>query len=310
MESKCAAFWNHTNVRSDNRIFPCCRVKQPIDKFNGNIEQILFSEEYEKLRALSMKNIPIKGCEKCYYEESIGKKSLRQTFNENYSTDTVSLKFLEIGFDNICNLTCDGCWGEFSSAWAKQLNPNANKTIHIKNIEEITSIPSTINKVLFLGGEPLMTNRHKKLLKLVTDPSTVDITYNTNGTFLLDIETVDILKNFNTVDFILSIDGYSELNDRVRSGSKWSEILAFIDQIKQLNFKLTIHTVLHKNNWHGIGDIKKFVDSIGEKWTINILTYPKELDIATIENKDDVKQLFQSVDFPNKDQVLRHLYES
>jgi sulfatase maturation enzyme AslB (radical SAM superfamily) len=155
-----------------------------------------------------------------------------------------------------------------------------------------------------------MTNRHKKLLKLIADPSVVNIIYNTNGTFLLDNETVDILKSFKNVDFILSIDGYAELNEKVRSGSKWSDILAFIDQIQKSDFNLTIHTVLHKNNWHGIGKIKEFVDSIGKPWTINILTYPKKLDISTIENKEDVRNLFQSIDFPNKDQILRHLYES
>jgi sulfatase maturation enzyme AslB (radical SAM superfamily) len=301
--SKCAAFWHHTNIRSDNKVFPCCRFKTPIQEFTGDVVNILNSNEYKDLRDHSG---PIAGCAKCDYEETMGVKSLRQKFNEEYDIKTVKLEFLEVGLDNICNLTCDGCWDEFSSSWAKK----SESTIIVRSSTDITELPNTINKILFLGGEPLMTNRHRKLLKLIADPSVVNITYNTNGTFLLDNDTIDILKTFKNVDFILSIDGYAELNEKVRSGSKWSDILAFIDQIQKSDFNLTIHTVLHKNNWHGIGKIKEFVDSIGKPWTINILTYPKKLDISTIENKEDISNLFQSIDFPNKDQVLRHLYES
>lgn len=310
MESKCSAFWHHTNVRNDNRIFPCCRFKQPVKQFNGDLNQILLSDEYSILRSLSEQNIPIKGCEKCYHEESIGKKSLRQEFNETYDTDTVSLDFLEIGFDNICNLTCDSCWGEFSSAWAKKTNPSSDKTVYIKSIDEITAIPDTINKVLFLGGEPLMTNRHKRLLKLIADPSKVSVTYNTNGTFLLDNETVEILKQFNNIEFILSIDGYNKLNDQVRSGSTWSSILQFIEQVNTLKFKLSIHTVIHKNNWHGMADLVNFIQPLDLKWTTNVLTYPSHLNIAAIEDKSKVRELFESIEFPNKDYTLRHLYEN
>ena len=300
MATKCAAFWKHTNIRGDNRVFPCCRFKTPIATFDGDLEQVLHIKEYEDLRNADVSKLS--QCSKCMHEEANGKKSLRQEFNEQYDTDSIGIEFLEIGFDNICNLTCDGCWSEFSSAWAKKEN-----VIHYTSINEIHNVPNTIKKVLFLGGEPLMTNRHKHFLTLIEDPSNVEIIYNTNGTFLLDDALVDKLKEFKLVTFILSIDGYKELNNRVRSGSNWEDILKFISQIKDLGFILEVNTVLHVNNWHGIKDLEQFVNELAVDWTVNVLTYPKHLDIATTKNPRKILDLIKETNIPNKEYVLNHI---
>ena len=297
--SNCAAFWHHTNIRNDNNVFPCCRFKTPIQKFDGDVVNILNSAEYKALRETKD---PIPGCAKCDYEEQLGKESLRQQFNKQYDMETVKLEFLEVGLDNICNLTCDGCWGEFSSSWAKK----NNEEIIVRSSTDITEIPDTINKILFLGGEPLMTTRHIRLLKIANRPQ-LDVTYNTNGTFLLDDETITLLNQCKHVKFILSVDGYGELNEQVRSGSKWADIVAFIDQISYLGFELVIHTVIHKNNWQGMLQLEDFIKRCHLHWTTNVLTYPKHLDIATIEDKRNIINFFKLMSIPNKDYILKHL---
>lgn len=305
MESKCAAFWHHTNIRSDNRIFPCCRYKDPIATFDGNVEQILHHEAYNKLRQRSLNNEPINGCSKCYEEERIGKHSLRQKFNQEYDTSSVSLQYLEVGFDNICNLTCDGCWSEFSSEWAKK--EGLDKTIQIKTTDAIVNIPDTIDKILFLGGEPLMTTRHLKLLQLVKDPSQVEVTYNTNGTFLFSNHAIEVLSKFKTVNVIVSIDGYGELNERVRSGSKWQDILKFIEQIKQLKYNIEIHTVIHMNNWHGLKHLETFVSEVTDNWTVNFLSYPKHLDIINEPRRDELIATLESIKLTSLVPIINRL---
>jgi sulfatase maturation enzyme AslB (radical SAM superfamily) len=305
METNCSAFWHHTNIRSDNRIFPCCRFKEPIAKFNGNVENILHLSEYEQLRQQSSSGVHISGCQKCYYEESLGKTSLRQKFNKEYDCDTVSLDYLEIGFDNICNLTCDGCWAEFSSEWGKKIM--LLKSEVVKSTVDFSHIPNTITKVLFLGGEPLMTSRHRRFLESVEDLSKLSVIYNTNGTFLLDHATINVLKKCKEVEFIVSIDGYGDLNDQVRSGSKWTDILNFLGQITGLDFDLTIHTTIHLNNWRGLDNLSKFVNEHNYKWTVNILTYPTYLDIRNSSSKDQIVKYIQSIDIPNKDYIIQHV---
>jgi sulfatase maturation enzyme AslB (radical SAM superfamily) len=306
----CSAFWRHTNLRGDDRVFPCCRFKEPIQKFDGDIIKILDSREYQELRRASLAGERISGCEKCYHEEMLGKKSLRQQFNQDYKSDKVELEYLEIGFDNICNLTCDGCFDEFSNSWAKKNNPDIPKKILTTRLKDFKKIPDSIRKILFLGGEPLITNRHKRLLKMIKDKHLVSVTYNTNGTFLLDTETIDLLDEFKKVDFIASIDAYGVLNSHVRNGSKWADILAFIDQVEDLEFDISVHTVIHKNNWFGLSDLSKFIERMRLKWTTNILTYPKELDIINLpdDEKQNFKEILKLIEIPNREYILEHLF--
>jgi sulfatase maturation enzyme AslB (radical SAM superfamily) len=305
----CSAFWNHTNIRGGDRVFPCCRFKKPIQSFDGNLGAVLHSIEYDKLRQDSSNGIAIPECQKCYMEEDLGKKSLRQEFNELYGTDTIQLKFLEIGFDNICNLTCDGCWVEFSSAWGYKTNPDIPKKLHVLDTTEITAIPDTIERVIFLGGEPLMTNRHISFLNKVKDLTTVSVMYYTNGTFLLKPREIETLKQTKHTHFIVSIDGIGELNDRVRSGSSWSDVLVFLQQLRDLNFKTSIHSVMHLNNWHGFLELSEFVKTEKLEWTVGLLTYPADLSIIHLSSgkKQELRSILEQCEIPNKNFILEYL---
>jgi len=297
-ETKCAAFWSHTNVRGGDRIYPCCRFKRSIGKFDGNLNNILHSSEYDKLRNTDVTTLH--DCSKCMLEEANGKKSLRQSFNEQYSTDEIKLKYLEIGFDNICNLTCDGCWGEWSSAWAKKENK-----LYYTELSEIEQVPTDLEKIVFLGGEPLQTNKHVKFLKRLDNLPNIDLIYYTNGMFL--IKDIELLQRAKSVNMILSIDAVGKLNEQVRTGSNWDQILKFIDQVKQLNFKLSIHSVLHINSWPGIAELEKFVNSLNVDWEVNPLTFPEKLDMRKSSNKQEIIDLISQTNIPNKDYILNFL---
>lgn len=300
MSTKCAAFWHHTNLRSDDKIFPCCRYKEPIMTFNGNLSEVLHDPVYDDLRKKAVDNEYIPGCEKCYIEEKYGKKSLRQKFNEEYDTVNISLDYLEVGLDNVCNLTCDGCFDDFSHSWAQKNNPSIPIKTLIKKTSEINNIPDSINQILFLGGEPLMTNQHKRFLKKFKNLNQIEVTYNTNGMFLLDSETIQLLGKTKKTKFIVSIDGFEDLQEKVRSGSDWNKILEFIDQISKYGYDISVNTVLHLNNWHGLDKLANFVRLRKYKWTVNILTYPTELCITNFNDKEILLNYIQGLDLPDK----------
>jgi sulfatase maturation enzyme AslB (radical SAM superfamily) len=305
----CSAFWNHTNIRGGDRVFPCCRFKQPVQTFDGDIDAVLHSPEYDKLRQDSLNGVAIPECQKCYMEEALGKKSLRQEFNEQYSTDKIELKFLEIGFDNICNLTCDGCWSEFSSAWGHKTDSSVPKKLHVMDTTEITKIPDTVEKVIFLGGEPLMTNRHITFLNKISDLSKLSVMYYTNGTFILKQSEVEVLSQTKDTHFILSIDGVGELNDRVRAGSNWSDILKFLQQVKDLGFSVSVHSVMHLNNWFGFVELHNFVTQQELEWTVGLLTYPHDLSIINLSphEKQALRSTIEKCEIPNKNFILEYL---
>jgi len=309
MSTLCSAFWKHTNIRPGGRVYPCCRFKFPVGNTSGDLDSILNSDAYNKLRDKSLNNEKIAGCEKCYYEESIGHKSLREEFNEKYNTDAVGLEYLEIGIDNLCNLVCDGCNSEFSTSWrAKEIREQGSAKHEYMTIDTITSIPDTVTKILFLGGEPLITKRHLEILKLVKDPSKVEIVYNTNAMYMPDIEVESMWSNFKRVRFIVSIDGVEEVAETVRGGTVWSQVKEFV-HYAVTNYELEFNTVLHKNNFFDIENINSYVRQYDADWYINVLTYPKHLDIVNlkVQEKSYIKQKADLLELPTKEFIINHL---
>jgi len=310
MSKLCSAFWKHVNIRPGNRIYPCCRFKKPLD-IRCNLNNILHSEEYKSLRDRNLKGEYIDECEKCYYEESIGHKSLRQEINESYDTASIQLEYLEIGFDNLCNLMCDGCNSEFSTRWIIKEKELLGKALHpFMSISKINNVPDTLKHILFLGGEPLITQKHLQLLQIVSDPSQVEITYNTNGSFIPDTNAESLFNSFKKVTFILSIDGYGDLNSKVRKYSEWSDILKFINWVYDKGFDLEFNTVLHINNMFGIKDLYSFINKHKfKKWYINMLTYPTHLDCSTVEQKKKIEflEIISDLNLPNKDFIVNHI---
>ena len=205
-------------------------------------------------------------------------------------------------------MACDGCWEEWSSTWWVKKNPHLPPKQGITSTDELTNIPNTITKLVFLGGEPLMTNRHRQLLESISDLSNIEIEYFTNGMHKLTHQDYALYQKCKHVHFTVSIDGYKELNERVRSGSKWNNIESFLYDIKD-TFEYTIHTTIHKNNWHGLPALADWTKFNNHCWTTNLLTFPKELDIINLEQCDKRKLLviLDEHNIPNTAYITAHL---
>tara|TARA_S200002703_G_scaffold158102_2_gene167613 strand:+ start:1492 stop:2481 length:990 start_codon:yes stop_codon:yes gene_type:complete len=302
----CAALYHHTNLRSDNRIYPCCRYKTQLQTFDGDVDAILHSDQYNKLRESWTIDDP--NCAKCKYEEQqIGKTSLRESFNESYDVDNVELHDMEIGFDNICDLACDGCWEDRSSTWWVKKNPGKSPKLGVMHSKELTNIPQTIQSVSFLGGEPLMTNRHRKFLESFDDLSNLDVTYFTNGMHKLIPRDIELMDQCKRIKFFFSIDAVGKLGEQVRSGSKWEVVEETIAQISPL-YESQIHSTIHINNWRGLPDLAQWTKQY-DKWSFNILTYPKHLDIVNLTDKDkeEFVYILDNNDIPMTNWLKKHL---
>jgi sulfatase maturation enzyme AslB (radical SAM superfamily) len=310
---KCAAFWKHTNIRPGNRVYPCCRFKQPIAEFDGDFNSVLDIPEYQELRRASAKGEWILGCEKCYWEEELGHKSLREEFNEVYDAETVGLEFLEIGLDNLCNLTCDGCNSEFSTSWiAKEKRLFGKANSGYQAVEDIRTLPASLKKILFLGGEPLITRKHLDVLSLHPNPNDCTVIYNTNATFIPSEECLEKWKEFKKIHFIVSIDGVGKVNEQVRSGTKWQSVVEFIEFCQNRDFDFEFNTVLHYNNIFDLENLINFVTPFNKDWYINILTYPDKLSIRHHDKQSLQKYLhaFEQRDFPNKQFITEFIRDS
>ena len=116
------------------------------------------------------------------------------------------------------------------------------------------------------------------------------------------------LKKCKSVEFILSLDGYGELNERVRKNCEWNKIERFIDQVKLWGYKLSVNTVLHRNNYHGLVDLENYINSLKDvEWSVNILTFPKQLNVNTVENKQEVISSIAKTNIANKEALINHV---
>ena len=69
------------------------------------------------------------------------------------------------------DLDADGVVSDEEITRAKEIRETGKANYDYMTIDTIKSVPDTVTKVLFLGGEPLSTKRHLELLKLIKDPS-------------------------------------------------------------------------------------------------------------------------------------------
>jgi len=307
---KCAAFWKHANIRPGNRVYPCCRFKKAIAEFNGDLDAVLDSAAYQELRRASTAGEAIAGCEKCYYEESIGHKSLRAEINEKYTADSSALEYLEIGMDNLCNMACEGCSSEFSTSWIqkeKKLFGKADNG-YLENAQ-ITSVPASVKKILFLGGEPLLTKKHLDLLALHPEPEKCEVVYNTNASVIPDETCENMWAKFSSASFIVSIDGYGSVNEQVREGSSWQETVEFMDWCIKNRYRFEVNSVIHKNNLFSTLDLANFLSEYECDWYVNVLTFPKHLDINTLDTQtlESFLKKLSNTDIPNRDFIISHI---
>ena len=145
----CMAPFTHLSVDAQSRIRPCCMFYPTIynEKYT-KLNDIFIGNENKILRDKMLNGERIDGCNKCYIDETIGKKSYRQLFNERYLNEKniqyPKIRELELALGNKCNLKCVTCNGYYSSAWEKEdilLSKILPRKITInKNIENIMNV--------------------------------------------------------------------------------------------------------------------------------------------------------------------------
>lgn len=284
----CSAPWMHFAIGSHPDGFitmPCCRFRLGNDsRFNKykfeNPQQAISRNGYlETIRQQMLTGERLHECQKCWREERDKGWSMRHTMLKRMSLDEVEtaksfdLRYLEVFFSNLCNLSCRMCSIVDSSQWANLYN-NAFLPAGIKdtsvvpdefidrsgkaktqpirfNSKLLEGIDlSNLVEVKILGGEPMMSPDHlmflDSLMSQSKDPSKIKLVYHTNGTKRPPEKVVEYWKQMDKIEIVFSIDGYNTVNNYQRVGSDWQTIQ---DNIKwyaslDINFHMRIHTVL------------------------------------------------------------------
>lgn len=222
------------NLQQGNLVFkPCCWYN----------EDILYDKNFELTKThLNKISGWTPGCKVCMNQESAGYTSFRKSSFDIVDSDHADnvVTTLDINLDFVCNAACVICTPDVSTLWSKQLTKH--KIIHIKpavdfedHLNKILELDLThLRRVKFFGGEPLLTDTHKRVLERIPNPEQVDIWYTTNGSVLPDSDLINLWGKFKVVYFEVSIDGIDEQFDYIRWPLTWEKVERNLQELKQI----------------------------------------------------------------------------
>ena len=189
-----------------------------------------------------------------------------------------------------CSLKCVSC-SNLMQYYKEPKNSEHDNTLAA--LEILNKSVDYISEFRVIGGEPLMNKRYYKFLKKLNRQN-LDLTIITNGMFNPNEDWKKLFRECKHIKFFVSIDGYGELNEKVRQGSDWKTVNNTVKELEK-EFKVVINTVVHNKNIHGLYRLKEWIKN--RLWQINILTYPAHLRIDNSDEKKIMREFQQYFDY-------------
>lgn len=211
---------------------PCCHYPE-----SQNIDAPIEVHQAFRNKLNSVDSYGIGNCYKC---NSDSNKKLKKTWRD-HSFDIVpedaklgDASYLEIQTNKVCNGGCIICGPENSSYWQNEIKIFLPKPMGdpIDKILSQIDIQKT-RKILFLGGEPFLSDDDIRILPLIEHPELVDLQYTTNCSIYPSDAHIALWKNFKSVLINLSLDGIGSRFDYIRYPLKWNQVEQNVTRMMQ-----------------------------------------------------------------------------
>tara|TARA_B100000424_G_C22945450_1_gene503241 strand:- start:6600 stop:7895 length:1296 start_codon:yes stop_codon:yes gene_type:complete len=265
----------HVNCSITGYYRPCCNSEEkfrfdPIIQTsdftieNTSLLEAFYSKEMYDIRKSFIENKKHTACNVCWNNEKLGFKSARKSYTTsnqymNLMQEEPFLSYIDVKFDNKCNLACRMCdpnssnqlWKTVDYFFQKKLNLPAhiylilkgekkgliktaerkkNRNYFVeKKTEGILQILRQTNSKFFVlkitGGEPFLSKNFLYLLDSLDkkEKEKIYIKITTNGTkFYKNI--LNKIKDFKRVDFTISIDGTEKYYNYIRYPYTWNNL--------------------------------------------------------------------------------------
>lgn len=252
------------------------------------------SQPMKQLRRMINGDSQLSACASCYNEEQYSFESRRikenfksviftkQAFDKSFQQSTWHNRFTSavdeqdqdapidwhVDLGTECNLACKMCGPQASSRIFNYYKKwNIIREGRIENWTNnptawnnfLTSIDQTVNlnRIHFMGGEPMMSRKFKSLLEHLINVgrTNISISFVTNGT-LFDQAIIDCLKKFKSADVEVSLESVEDNNHYIRQGSDTNAVLSMIENLisqQSDTFRVVLRNVpqlLNINNYH------------------------------------------------------------
>lgn len=295
----CPVPWTGLMYNTDGTVKNCIRSSGVLGNLKNNtIQEILTGPVNQCTQQDMLNNRPGKHCSPCYDLEN-NKKGfeiisdrifyIRELKKLDLSTyDNVGyhdLRTIDIRWSNLCNFSCVYCGPEYSSRWADELSvaveqPDPERVEEFKKY--IFDHAKNLKHVYLAGGEPLLMKENLELLNVLQHENPqVNIRVNTN---LSKTNTMVFEKicEFENVHWTISVESMGREFEYMRYGSQWEDFTANLNQIKNLNHKISFNMLWCLLNFKTVFGCVDWLKNSGfhnNSFVIGALTSPEYLNV-------------------------------
>lgn len=325
----CMIPWIHMHAFPNGQAYPCCLgdSQYPIGDLHKNtIKEVWNDTPYKTMRKNMLEERPCVECTKCYEQERHGFMSMRNSSNKSFGHnigivdqtkpdgefDDFKIRYYDIRFTNLCNMSCRTCGGWFSSSWYNEeleifgprdypqfMYAGKDKDDMWNQMQE--HIPY-LEQIYFAGGEPLIMEEHYNVLKELVRRKmfNVRLQYNTNFSRLnlKDENVLNYWRLFDSVSVGASLDAMGTRAEYIRKGTRWDDIVRNRQQMIEIcpdvdfyvSSTVSIYNVLHVMDFHRSWVEKGLIKA--QDWNINILQGPDRdrIDVLPMSYKEQVRE--------------------
>jgi len=308
--SFCIFPWIELMTTNDHTVV-CCRSTTPVVKLE-DLKDFATDANYQSIRQamLEGKRLPAH-CATCYKTEALGIPSARQQETVIWAnrlglknlTDLEKIQspvYYEVRPSNVCNLACRMCAPSNSELvnqeYAKLKIIQQPVKYKYSNFDIVDL--SQVQKLYVAGGEPLaMPDFFDFLDRCIESRYNFDFTVNTNATKLSD-KFKKQLKHLPHLQFIVSLDGFGDLNHYIRWPSNWQTTIDNVRYLVDQKHYVCFNTTVSMYNVADLYELLAFFDQefpgtlvhcqMAEGWTSPLNFTDSE---SVIENLSQIKNL-------------------
>ena len=308
----CGAKWFNATVWLGNGMTASCHHPPPhqIDPEEVKINhKALHNTPYKKLVRKEMQDgKQTRECDYCWKIESMGDdvvsdrfykskiytdEELAEAANTDWKED-VSLKTMEIAFDNNCNFACSYCNAGFSTTWAHDINKNGayqdlksdgwgafahngdwanpyrDKDTPNPYVDAFwkwwnDELQYTLTCLRVTGGEPTMSRDFWKLIEWYNDNPTCKVGLGINSNLGIKRTSLDKLINASQVidsfELYTSNESIGVQAEYIRDGMVWTDWLENLEYTHKHGQFSLIHVMLTLNALC-LGSLDKLLEAI------------------------------------------------
>lgn len=284
----CTAPWTGLIIRENGNVGTCCiglTVLGTVQK--QSINDIMTDSTLLDIQNDLLSGKENKNCQECYNQEkNSGTATLRNHFNSRYPDTSKGLQYLDLRWNNMCNLNCVYCGPYSSSTWEDKLNSNNIKIIkhsYDEILEEwVLSKTDQIHELILIGGEPLLMKQNIRLLEKISDDARVSVITNLSYN-LSNNPCADFLfkrPQDNTL-WNVSVENYGDKFEYIRTGADWNQfktnLKLLVERAPNTASLCMVYGIFSALN---LFDIVKFYHSMGiKKIQIGMLVGHPALDV-------------------------------